>query len=226
MDKQYDLYGIISEVVRKETRFLRHYIAKVVDNNDLTLTGRVKVVIDELGFDTPDKAIWCYSRDKNSMSVPVLNDYVEVYFMNGDINRPVYMGVINELTGMVPKNYTGFASDHILFENPENQLNYISFDSKLEVLDILNKILVDVKNNVTKFDQSFVIFDKLQNRITLISNTEAFLKGTTFDTWLTSVLKPVFDLHTHPDPQGGSTGTPATPLTLPTGHLSTKIFGE
>jgi phage gp45-like len=77
------------------------------------------------------------------------------------------------------------------------------------------------------------MYDKDGNRVWLnagilkmMEATESFLKGDTFDTWLTGTLKAIFDAHVHPSPAGGSTGITATPLTAPSGHLSTVIKGS
>ena len=57
---------------------------------------------------------------------------------------------------------------------------------------------------------------------------ESFLKGDTFDTWLTNTLKAIFDAHVHTGVStgGGTSGPPVTGLTTPSGHLSDTIKGE
>ncbi len=61
--------------------------------------------------------------------------------------------------------------------------------------------------------------------INMLAATESFLKGDTFDTWITGTLKSLYDVHTHTHPFG-ATGPPIVPLVAPSGHLSTKIKGE
>lgn len=132
-----EIYGIIEEVVEEVTLYLRHYIGKVVDNQDITRVGRVKVAIEELGFDTPDLGIWCQPRQGHAMTVPVINSYVEVYFINGERERPVYIFPATEIMKTKPKSYIGDVRQHIIFESPEQQADNILFDAKQRLLTIL-----------------------------------------------------------------------------------------
>ena len=106
-----------------------------------------------------------------------------------------------------------------------------------------NVRLYDYNNNkITLSDNGIKIEDKNNNvielksgeinitgtNINLLGADEAFLKGDTFDTWITGTLKTIFDAHTHTGVTagGGTSGTTATPLIAPTNHLSTTIKGE
>ncbi len=64
--------------------------------------------------------------------------------------------------------------------------------------------------------------------ITMLEGTEPFIKGTTFDSWITSTLLTIFNTHTHAGVTtgGGSTAVPSSPLTAPSNHLSTEIKGK
>lgn len=127
-----DVINVIRKIVSQETVYLRHYIGKVLKNKDVQRKGRVLVGIDELGLNKEDNGFWAAPRDKNSMSLPAKSDYVEIYFINGDRDRPVYMGVANEIKGMKAKNYNGLPSNHVLFEDTKNK-HVDKFDEILNV---------------------------------------------------------------------------------------------
>jgi len=133
-----DLYEIIQQMIEEETLYLRHFIGEVAVTNDSLKKGRVKVMIKELGFDTPDLGIWCYPRQSHSMSVPAVKSWVEVYFINGERERPVYLYPATEIIGNILKSYKGDPKEHILFESPENKNHNIKFDSKEKLLTFLN----------------------------------------------------------------------------------------
>jgi hypothetical protein len=116
-----DDLGVIAEVVRRETRYLRHYMGQVLSNEDELGRGRVLCSVPELGLDTQDKAPWCWPRYRHSQSTPKVGEWVEVYFMGGDPDRPVYLGGLGELKDQVPPSYSG-PRVHVLFEHPEGEM--------------------------------------------------------------------------------------------------------
>lgn len=97
-------------------------------------------------------------------------------------------------------------------------------------------------NKITLTDDGIKIEDKNNNifemksgeisitgsKINLLGATESFLKGDTFDTWLSTTLKASYDTHTHTGVTAGGavSGPPALPLTAPSNHLSSTIKGE
>lgn len=92
-----DIYTIIRQIIHEETKYLRHYIGKVVGivNN---VAGEVMVTIDALGWDTQDKAVIAYPRQMG-LVMPAIGDYVEVYFINGRASHCVYIGLAQEIEG-------------------------------------------------------------------------------------------------------------------------------
>jgi len=121
MDNTHSLYGQIVEIIRKETRFLRHYWGEVASNTDIKKKGRILVKIPALGWDTQDKAAWCQSRDKKSMIVPDVGDYVEVYFLEGDPSKAVYLGTAHELDGGTPDGYNG-PTDRVIYKDAKTSI--------------------------------------------------------------------------------------------------------
>ena len=58
MDER-NLYEMIKRIVFEETKFLRNYIGKVLDNQDIYQKGKILVSVPALLWTTNDKACWC-----------------------------------------------------------------------------------------------------------------------------------------------------------------------
>lgn len=129
------LLDLFRKIVYEETIWLRHYIGEVKSTTDEDRLGRVCVALYDLGFNDASTGVWAAPRDKNSMSIPAVGDWVEVYFVNGDRNRPVYLGVAGEIAQMAPKSYDGKDSTHVLFEDPEEKITAV-FDALKNELNI------------------------------------------------------------------------------------------
>lgn len=199
MDNSRSLYGLIAEVIRSETRYLRHFIGQVKDTKDILNKGRVLVIIPILGWDTPARGSWCWPRDKHSMSIPKVDDWVEVYFLNGDRNVPVYLGKADEMLDQTPVAYEGNTDIHVLFESPNN----------------VQKIVYDENGDTLKIgedEEPFVLGDQLEDYlINIIKST--YNTHTHPYTWT--------------DPGGaGNTSPPNQTMNDPSGILSERIFGE
>ena len=129
------LKGAIVEVIREEVKYLRHYLGEVGDVDDPDKEGKVKCKIPELERKTNDVGLWCYPRDKAAIVTPKVGDFVEVYFMLGDRDRPVYMGMAQEITGNRPKAHTG-PTKQVLFQSRETDKE-ISYDDPSGLLTLL-----------------------------------------------------------------------------------------
>ena len=205
-----DLYELIQDIVYEETTYLRHYIGKVVDNLDPLKKGRVKITIPELGLDTPDLALWCWPRQGSGMSIPAIEKYAEVYFINGDRTKGAYLYPASEIIDNVPTTYKGTVTKHVLFESPEN-VDYINYDDKSGDLEI------KLKNELKILGQA----------ITMLEGTEAFVLGNALNTFLSNLIIALnTHVHTGVTTGAGNTGTLATPLSPPSGILSSVIKGK
>lgn len=209
-DKTDTIYGVICEIVRQETVFLRHYIGEVLSQSDDLNIGMVQVSIPELGWVDGDTAPWCYPRQHHGMSVPEVGEWVEVYFLSGDQNKPVYMGVCNEMrrpdgSRCVPSWFTGNPKQRVIFQSPVSETG----------------ILVDEDTK-----QLFITAKDLQllgSTITLTEGgTEPFVLGTQLMTFLTTLVTGINSALASKANGAGSSGT----LVAPSGILSTKIMGK
>lgn len=158
-----DLYDMILELIEEETYFLRHYIGMVVDINDPLKRGRIKITIPVLGMDTPDKAVWCHPRQGNSLIIPKIGSWAEVYFIDGDRMNPVYLYPASEVQGNIPKNYTGTITDNILFEDNNSKTNNIKYDQALKELTIF-----DGTDYAVKYNELLTVVQELQNDLTTL----------------------------------------------------------
>lgn len=210
-DKTNSLYGMICEIVRQETIYLRHYIGQVLSRLDSLNIGSVQVSVPELAWFTPDTAPWCYPRQLHSMVVPEVGEWVEVYFLNGDRNRPVYMSMCNELkkddnTFNIPTWYTGDPTQRIIYQSPTS----------------LKGIMLNDTSGELKIDATTIML--------IEASTEPFVLGTQLNTFLTNLINTTFNTHTHiiTDPVSGPlTSAPPVPLGVaPVGILSAVIKGQ
>jgi phage baseplate assembly protein gpV len=106
MDRNKDILGLISRLIYEGTLYLRHWPGKVIDDQDPSKRGRVKVTVPELGFMKDSEAMWASPRQGYSLIPPKKDEWVEVYFMGGDARRPVYLIGLGEITGNAPVGYT------------------------------------------------------------------------------------------------------------------------
>ena len=206
--KDRTLYGIISEIVHRETRYLRHYVGIVVNNADELNKGRVLCTVPALGRNTQDEGLWCYPRYQgHRQSTPAVGEAVEIYFMNGRIERPVYIGGAAELKAATLEEYDN-QDTHVLFEFEGNYTKYDSSAQELEV-KVATKIAI------------------LTDLLEIGEGAESFVLGDSLKTYLDN-LKLYIDTHVHPGVSSGgsSTSAPASPSPAIGTVLSTKIKGE
>jgi hypothetical protein len=168
----YDSYSIIAEIVREETKFLRHYVAKVENNIDPLGGGRVLVTIPEIGFLTPDQGVWASPRQGHGISVPTVGQYVEVYFMAGDSGAPVYLHLASEMMGMLPAAYMKIPTSRVVFQSPSTG-DCIKYDDILKQLDIIATLFIKLNNGT----EPFVLGTQLY---TYLSAVNTFLIGLGF----------------------------------------------
>jgi len=153
MMTDYDFYGELVNDIKRETVYLRHYIGEVVDNEDSLKKGRIKVTLPELGFLSKDLSIWCNPRQGHGLSVPKVGSWVEVYFINGDPEKPVYLYLASEIAENTPKGYTGDVKQHVLFEDPDDENGLILYENN------------GTKLTFFKGDESFVLGDTAQTEL-------------------------------------------------------------
>ena len=125
----------LRSLIKEETIFLQHYIGEVHDNKDPMLKGRVSVLIYELGWTDPEIAIWCFPRFNNSCIIPEVGDWVEVYFIAGNRQRPVYLPFASEVKGMESITHSGNPSQKVLFEGRLTGSNIV-YDESADILTI------------------------------------------------------------------------------------------
>jgi len=201
----YDLYEIIRDMIHTEMTYYKHYIGKVMSNTDPDKEGKVLITIPELEWDN-NIQIWASPRMGNSMSLPKVNAYVEVYFMNGDSARPVYLHGCTEMTGQVPSQFNGIPSTNLLFQNPMMSTSYLK------------------EQNGT--------YDMKGVKVNLLNATDKFVLGDKLDTWITNTLLTFANTHVHKvitlgaDTSTSVAATASQTLTAPSAYLSDTIKGS
>jgi len=193
-----DLYGFITKMIYEQTLYLRHWWGQIVNNSDPSSRGRVEVTVPQLGFMNAGSGLWASPRQGYGMQVPAVNEWVEVYFLEGNPNKAVYLVGLGEMTGAspspTPKAYSGSPQNKVLFQD----------------LATGDSLVYNEKTGAFAFGSgghAFVLGDILNS----------FLG--TLVTWLNS--------HVHSGGTlSGLTGTPTAPASSPSGLLSSKILGE
>lgn len=210
MSRDRTLYGIIAEVVRRETRFLRHYEGEVLNNDDSQGKGRVLCAVPALGRVTQAEGLWCWPRYAgHRQSTPAVGEPVEVYFMGGRIERPVYLGGLAELKSAALSAFEDQDS-HVLFEDPGGGAT-LAYDAGAQELEVAVAAKLAVLTDLLEIgsgSESFVLGDSLK----------AYLDG----------LKAYVDAHVHSGVTtgGGTSGPPGAPSPVIPTVLSSKIKGE
>jgi hypothetical protein len=207
-DKTNSLYGMICEIVRQETIYLRHYQGKVLSNIDDLNIGMCQISVPELGWIESDISPWCKPRQLHRLSVPAIGEWVEVYFLAGDRNRPVYIEMCNEKKTednkyCIPADYVGDPKLHIIFQSPESKKG----------------IMLDDTAKMMSIDSENIEFIK--------GSMEPFVLGNQLNTFLTNFCTTFFNAHVHTSTAPGNPTSAPTVLGLaPSGILSTKIKGQ
>jgi phage baseplate assembly protein gpV len=140
MDRSFTMYGEIAEIVRRETRYLRHYWGEVAVTTDPLRKGRVKVIVPVLGWDDQSKAAWCTPRQLKALVVPNRGDFVEVYFMEGNPEKPVYIGQIQEFNDQTPEAYS--VGTDVVYDSGDTK---ITVNTQSGQIDVEGSGVVNVK---------------------------------------------------------------------------------
>jgi phage baseplate assembly protein gpV len=207
------IFSLIRKIVYNETIYHLHWYGKVIDNQDVSQRGRVKVAISDLGFapgmTQGSDGVWCSPRQGYSMMPPKVDEWVEVYFIGGDRKKPVYLVGVGEVKGNMPKQYSS-PTAQVLWQNPTTG-DYLSYDETAKEFTI----------NVTS---SLKI--KSYGKLTIGGGSESFAKGDTLYTFLQSLMTWLgTHVHTGVTTGPGSSGTAVGAPSL-SDIRSTTIKGE
>lgn len=213
MDNDYSLESLIGEIVKEETLFDKTYQGKVILNIDPTRpkSGKVLCLVPELGWDTPLTAAWCYPRQLHAISVPKVGSLVEISFLRGDREWPVYRCKAQESGDEIPSLYDGLPTTHVVFESPLLKQGIVVDDLTGQV-SVLSKLLLKLGDKtasspVVKGDQLLTFLGSLVTAI--------------------NAIVTAYNAHTHPETGAttGPTASAATPVSAPTSALvSTSVF--
>jgi hypothetical protein len=123
-NRRNDEYGEILQVISEETKYFKQYEGKVLDTGDELNKGRVKISVPELGWFLPTESPWVDAEYfGRGCIVPKVDDWVVVYFIAGNVNRPRYRSRTSALTGSTPESYMG-PETVILYEDDNVVIMY------------------------------------------------------------------------------------------------------
>ena len=109
----------------------KEYVGQVIFNEDPTFTGRCKVRVLGLFDELPDESIPWFSpvnstifstSGNGSISVPKIDAYVRVRFLNGDIYAGEYMNVESMDPALIEEIKDDYDGTHVLLYDAAEQL--------------------------------------------------------------------------------------------------------
>lgn len=183
MSTRRDLWSEIRKEIILQTKYLRHYSARVVDNQDGESKGRCKVIIPALGLDPTNNfaGIWAWPREKGA-NIPETDSWVEVYFREGNRKFPVYMGEIREIEEQIPPNWDGDPLDRVIL-NPKSGLinfHYNEGENTLELVMPDDDAILNftVAGNAVTIDSNGVLIEDASGNIIESGSSGIMLTGT------------------------------------------------
>lgn len=206
------LRAISEEGLELIGRFYSSYLGLVIDNQDVSNTGMLKVLIPSI-----NGGYVCWALNKESLGrpnsglkrpIPQVEDYVWVSFELGDLSSPYW-------------NYCGWlTSDSVPEElKPLNSFGFITpKGNKVYINDDTGDIFVNVQGNINIDSAKQVIFNQGQN-FGMVKIQELTAKINNLVQEL-ETLRNAFNAHTHPGVQSG----PGT--TSPTVNQVTQPFSQ
>ena len=134
--EQKDLLELLKTIIKEELRYYGHYLGKVVNTTDPAKLGRVLVTVPKLSWDTEAVGPWCVPRQQSAIVTPVIGQFVEIYFMDGDRDQPRYHGNAMEMEDSLPTKHKGLATNQVIFEDGKTQesILYKQNDKILEII--------------------------------------------------------------------------------------------
>lgn len=109
----------------------KEFVGQVIFNEDPTFTGRCKVRVFGLFDDLPDESIPWFSpvnshifstSGSGSISVPKVDSYVRVRFLNGDIYAGEYLNVESMDPALIDEIKDDYDGTHVLLYDAAEQL--------------------------------------------------------------------------------------------------------
>jgi len=110
------------------------WIGVVIDNNDITFSGRAKIrvfgvfddIVDEhIPWASPVNSTIFASNGGGSLSIPKKGMFVRVQFNNGDIYAPEYLAIQNVDTNLIEEIKEDYIGTHVISYDPEQNLKII-----------------------------------------------------------------------------------------------------
>lgn len=146
----YELDEVVRKMVRRELMWYRHYWGVVLSNSDSLRKGRLQVQVPELRWNDQSSAKWCAPRLAPGLVVPTVGSKVEIYFVEGNPRRPVWLGRVTEL-GETFQSYT--PGTDVLYESQAPGADSITYDGRqFNIVKAATPLAAARKGDATKSD--------------------------------------------------------------------------
>lgn len=176
MNRRGDEYGEVIDIIADVTRYQKQYPGQVIDDQDELARGRVKISVPELGWFKPSESPWVEHEYGYGVVTPTVGDFVVLYFMSGDVSRPIYRSKVGEFKNAVPTQYTG-PNTKVIFQHEETSIIYDSDSGEFIISGpakiILQGDAIEINGNSKAFVTHTELNTALQTFVTALNTTFA-----------------------------------------------------
>lgn len=142
-------YEAIRQLVADITRYSQTYLGKVLIDLDPKGKGRVMIAIPALGILNAAEGVWADVEMPIGKNVsPKKDDWVAVYFLDGDSAKPVVRGRVSIVADNLPSNAN---KKQVFYEDDDTTVYYDETAKKLTV-ESTYEVEVSVKNSTLTID--------------------------------------------------------------------------
>lgn len=172
-NRRNDELGEIIDIISKETKFHKTYLGKVLDVNDESSKGRVRIAIPELGWLTATESPWVDPEyPSRGVCTPDEGDWVSVFFLSGDAARPVYRSRIPVVNNVTPSTYEDHTT-RVLYDDGTASVVYNTSSGELDVTGI--KTISINNDNTIEINESGIVINSNSNKITIKNSTTSLM---------------------------------------------------
>lgn len=158
-------YDIILRIISQSTKYMRTYLGKVIDNNDVSGRSRIKMIIPGIGIIDDSEGVWVDVEQPIGQNVcPSIGSWLSVYFVDGDASKPVARGLItNVIDNVLKSDYNNL----ILYKDDNLEIIRDLESNIIRYKDEGLEIIRDLENNTTSYKSKGLEIISEDSKITI-----------------------------------------------------------
>lgn len=142
-------YEALRRLIAESVRYTLTYMGKVLIDLDPEGKGRVMISIPSLGILNAQEGVWADVEQPIGKNVsPKKDDWVSVYFLNGDSAKPVVRGRVSIVSDNLPSN----AQKKQVFYEDEDTTAYYDETAKKLTIETSYEVEITAKNTTVTVD--------------------------------------------------------------------------